>query len=184
MKTLTISFLLFLSFLSTQAQELSGRKIVQGSVGININSSEIQTQNSYNVSLLYGKIRENNTYLAWGGNFTGSTYRYDPGEVNNQTFQLGPAVEFGKFIPLVDRFYLAPNFGGTVQAAFGDSEGVYAGAYATPLRFMYHFSNNFMLSASLGSAGISFSRINKATQFSLNGSLTNSTGFGVFYTFK
>ncbi|MBX2951525.1 MAG: hypothetical protein KF870_03405 [Leadbetterella sp.] len=182
MKTLAISFLLLISFLNTQAQELAGRKIIQGSVGINVNSGKIATNNTYNASLLYGKIRANNTYLAWGGSFTGSTQEYN--DITNQTFQAGPAVEFGKFIPLVERFYLAPNFGGTAQAAFGDSKGVYIGAYATPLRFMYNFSNHFMLTASLGYAGVSFSRIAETTQFSLSGSLTNNTGFGVFYTFK
>lgn len=182
MKTLTVSFLLLISFFSIQAQELAGRKIVQGSVGVNINSSETQTQNMYQASLLYGKIRGNNTYLAWGGSFTGSTSKYD--EVNNTYFKAGPSVEFGKFIPLVDRFYLAPYLGGTIQATFGDSEGVSLGAYASPLRFIYNFSNHFMLSASLGSASMSFHRISENTQFLLNGSLTNHSSFGVFYTFR
>ncbi len=184
MKTLTISFLLFISFFSIQAQELAGRKIIQGSLAVNINSTEIQAVNSYGASVLYGKIRENNTYLAWGGTFTANTNRLDPSNINEQRFQVGPAVEFGKFISLVDRLYLAPNLGGAARAAFGKSEGVHVSAYATPLRFMYHFSNNFMLSASLGAASVSFSQIDKNTKIQLNGSLTNSTGFGVFYTFK
>ncbi|WP_367913899.1 hypothetical protein [Leadbetterella sp. DM7] len=182
MKTLTISFLLLVSCLSLQAQDLAGRKIIRGSLGINVNSGETATNNTYDASLLYGKIRANNTYLAWGGHFTGSTQEYN--NITNQTFRVGPAVEFGKFIPLVERFYLAPNFGGTAQAAFGDSKGVYIGAYVTPLRFMYNFSNHFMLTASLGYAGASFSRIAEITQFSLSGSLANNTSFGVFYTFK
>lgn len=184
MRTLTITFLLLVSFLSTQAQDLAGRKIVQGSLGLSFNSSEIATRNNYNASVLYGKIRENNTYLAWGGTFTGATNKYDPTNEDNQNFQLGPAVEFGKFIPLVDRFYLAPQLGGSVQAAWGSMNGVYISAYASPLRFLYHFSNNFMMSASFGSAGLKFNRVGETTQFSLNGSLSNSTGFGVFYTFK
>ncbi len=184
MKTLHISFLLLLSCFATQAQDLAGRKIVQGSVGVTINSSETQTRSNYNASLLYGKIRENNTSLAWGGSFSGNTQHYESSSIDNKSFQLGPAVEFGKFIPLVERFYLAPTLGGTAQVAFGDTEGVSVGAYASPLRFMYHFSNHFMLSTSLGSAGINFSRLNKTTVFSLNGSLTNNASFGVFYTFK
>lgn len=184
MRTLTITFLLLVSFLSTQAQELAGRKIIQGSLGLNFNSSDLVTRNSYNASVLYGKIRENNTYLAWGGAFSGATNKYDPTNEDNQNFQVGPAVEFGKFIPLVDRFYLAPQLGGSAQAALGDMKGVYINAYASPLRFLYHFSNNFMMSASFGSASLKFSRVEDITQFSLNGSLSNSTGFGVFYTFK
>jgi|GEM_PF-1260950 len=182
MKTLTISFLLLVSCLSLQAQDLAGRKIIQGSVGVNVTSGESPYQNNYSASLLYGKIRANNTYLAWGGSFSGYTTHYN----NSSTgyYRLGPAVEFGKFIPLVDRLYLSPYLGGSVQANFGDSEGVSAGAYASPLRFMYNFSNHFMLSANFGSASLTFNRISKVTQFTLNGSLTNYTGFGVFYTFK
>lgn len=184
MKTLTTSFLLLFSYLSIQAQELAGRKIIQGALRVSITSTDIQTNNAYNASLLYGEIRENNTYLAWGGSFSGNTQQYDDQNINNQSFQVGPAVEFGKFIPLVDRFYLAPSLGGTVLGNFGDTKGVYISANAYPLRFLYHFSNNFMLSASMGSAGISFSQISKITHFSLNGSLSNTSSFGVFYTFK
>lgn len=184
MKTLTFSFLLFFSFFNIHAQELAGRKIVQGSLGLNFNSSDFGSRNSYNATVLYGKIRENNTYLAWGGAFSGATNKNVPTNEDNQNFQVGPAAEFGKFIPLVDRFYLAPQLGGSAQAAFGSMKGVYINAYASPLRFLYHFSNNFMMSASFGSASLKFSRVEDITQFSLNGSLSNSTGFGVFYTFK
>lgn len=77
MKTLTTSFLLLFSYLSIQAQELAGRKIIQGALRVSITSTDIQTNNAYNASLLYGKIRENNTYLAWGGSFSGNTQQYD-----------------------------------------------------------------------------------------------------------
>lgn len=184
MRALAVTFLLLISFLNARSQELAGRKIIQGSFGLNINSFETTSRKNYSASLLYGKIRENNTYLAWGGSFNGATNKNVPNNEDNQNFQLGPAVEFGKFIPLVDRFYLAPQIGGSAQGAFGSMKGVYINAYASPLRFMYHFSNNFMMSASFGAAGLKFSRIEKTTQFSLSGSLTNSTGFGVFYTFK
>ncbi|MCD8539455.1 MAG: hypothetical protein LRY55_06565 [Leadbetterella sp.] len=117
-----------------------------------------------------------------GRQFTGSTQ--ESNNISSQSFRLGPAVQFGKFIPLVDRFYLAPYIDGTLGAVFGDSKGVYLNASASPLRFMYNFSNHFMLSASLGSAGINFNRSDEVTNISLNGSLTNNTNFGVFYTFK
>lgn len=184
MKNPILFFAFILTSLSAYAQDLAGRKIIQGSFSVNINSTKTSHLNSYDASLRFGKIKPNNTYIAWGGNFNGTSSDSEFNSVGVEQFKLGPSFDFGKFIPLVDRFYLAPHFGGTVQAVFGNSKGVAVGAYAVPLRFLYNFSNHFMFSASLGSANLNFSRIEKATNLSLNGSLNNNTGFGVFYTFK
>lgn len=182
MRRIYLLIILLISVLSVQAQDLAGRKIIQGSVRFNINSNEYSSTNSSTLSLKYGKIKENNTYLAWGGSllFNGSTINNE----NTSQFRIGPSVEYGKFVPIIDRLYLAPSFGGNIQAVLGNAEGISLNAYASPLRFLYDFSNHFMLSASLGSASLQFEQVHKTTRFLLDGSLTNNTSLGVFYTFK
>lgn len=184
MKNCILLFTVMFAFSGVYAQDLAGRKIVQGSVSINMISGEGGSTNFYDISLRYGKIRENNTYLAWGGSFSGNTNTSTSNNIRFNQYLLGPSAEFGKFIPIVDKFYLAPYLGGTLQGAFGDEFGGRIAAYVVPIRFIYNLSNNFMLSSSFGSASMNFSKIGKNTQFSLSGNLTNNSGFGVFYTFK
>lgn len=184
MRRVYFLLVLLIPALSVQAQDLAGRKIIQGSVKFDINSDAPANRktNYSTLSLKYGKIRENNTYLAWGGSllFTGSTVNNE----NTSQFRIGPSVEYGKFVPIIDRLYLAPNFGGNIRAILGNAEGVNLNVYASPLRFLYDLSNHFMISASLGSASLQFEQVHKSTRFLLDGSLSNNTGFGVFYTFK
>lgn len=186
MKKLILLFTLIISVLNVKAQELAGRKIIQGSINFTLISTEQQLNSIGNFGLSYGKIKENNSYIAWGGALSIHTSKLENSAQNldYSQFQLGPTVEFGKFVSLVDRFYLAPYIGGAVQGIFGTASGIQLNAYATPLRFLYNFSNHFMLSATVGSASMQFQRTDLQTSFSLTGSLTNHTGFGVFYTFK
>lgn len=182
MKKLAFLLLAFITF-NASAQDLVGRKIIQGNFRLFMNSTKTYDHTEYNVELRMGKIKPNNTYWAVGGTLSGTNSTSIAPVTTNQ-FLIGPSVEYGKFVSLVDKLYLAPAFGGSVQGIFGDFSGVRVEAYATPLRFMYHISNNFMLNASLGSASLMFNRMGEVTQLNLNGSLSNSGGFGVFYTFK
>ncbi len=178
------TFLLFALLLSTAsfAQDLAGRKIINGNVNLQLTDNEVYANTTYSLSLLAGKIKPNLSYLAWGASFSGNHAK----NLDDKTayYSIGPAVEYGKFIPLVDRFYLAPTIGGTVRGTFGDMEGFGANVYATPLRFMYHFGQNFMLTGSFGAASASFSKLGKITNAGINASLNNQTSFGVYYTFK
>jgi hypothetical protein len=178
------TFLLFALLFSTAtfAQDLAGRKIINGNVNMQLMDNEVYGNTNYSLSLLAGKIKPNLSYLAWGASFAGNHSK----NVDQKTayFSVGPAVEYGKFIPLVDRFYLAPTVGGTVTGTFGDAEGFGARVYATPLRFMYHFGQNFMLTGSFGAASANYSKLGKITNANINASLNNQTSFGVYYTFK
>lgn len=175
--------LLFLTFCvqSLSAQDLVGRKIISGSVNVSVIAPGVDQSHIVNIasSVLTGKIKENLTYWAWGGNF--SIASSSP----NDIITVGPSVERGKFILLVDKLYLAPYLGGNISGTFaGNTGGIQVGAYASPLRFMYHLKENFLISAGFGAAGLSYSNISGSQIFSLNASLTNHSSFGVFYTFK
>jgi hypothetical protein len=93
-------------------------------------------------------------------------------------------VEYGKFVKLVDKFYMAPVVGGSIQGVFGDTPGIKSNIYAVPIRIMYDFSNRLMLSTSFGSVNLTTIAMQRYTSINLNGSLTNNSSFGVFYTFK
>lgn len=175
---LTGLFLLF--SLTTFGQDLAGRKIINGSLSANIISASSLTATSIGSSLLYGKIKSDNTYWAYGGSFYVVSNKID----NPNIVMVGPAIERGKFVKIIDKLYLAPYIGGSAQGVFGDTQGFNINIYASPLRFMYPITNHFMISAGFGSASLLFNRIEGATIINLNGSLTNNTNFGVFYTFK
>lgn len=104
---------------------------------------------------------------------------------DNSLVNFDPAVEYGKFVKLIDKFYMAPPvMGGSIQGVFGDVPGIKTDIYAIPIRVMYDFSNHFMLSASFGSVNLSTISVQGFTNINLSGSLTNNSSFGVFYTFK
>ncbi|MER0441686.1 hypothetical protein [Emticicia sp. W12TSBA100-4] len=172
--------LFLLLSLTTFGQDLAGRKIINGSLSANIISGSGQTITAFGGSLLYGKIKNDNTYWAYGGSINVlSNIEESPNMV-----MVGPAIERGKFVKIIDKLYLAPYIGGSVKGVFGDINGFNVNAYASPLRFMYHITNQFMVSAGFGSASLQFNRLERTTVVNLNGSLTNNTNFGVFYTFK
>ncbi len=182
----TCGILLLISGTSI-AQELAGRKILNGSLNTQLVTNDQFTQLSFSSSLLLGKIKEDNSYWAYGGKVYVQTLNPegDPGSSNDtRSFGIGPAVERGKFVRIIDKLYIAPYAGGSVQGVFGDFTGANLFVYASPLRFMYQLTNNFLVSASFGSASLDASRIEKTTRLSVNASFQNNTGFGVFYTFK
>ncbi|MCR9064206.1 MAG: hypothetical protein NXI00_09585 [Cytophagales bacterium] len=178
MKTILLSLFVFLSF-SSLAQDLAGRKIINGTLGFSYFSERHNNEGlSMNTSVLYGKIKEDHTYWALGGGFS-----YQSGSINGN-WSIGPGIERGKFIQLIDKLYISPYIGGFVQGRFGDDSGVVFNAYASPLRFMYHLKENFLLSAGFGSARVSSSFLQSGNHINLSASLDNSSGFGIFYTFK
>lgn len=172
---------LFLLFsLTTFGQDLAGRKIINGSLSASIIGLSGQTVATIGGSLLYGKIKSDNTYWAYGGNINFlSNIEDSPNMV-----MIGPAIERGKFVKIIDKLYVAPYIGGSAQGIFGEIQGFNINIYASPLRFMYQITNHFMISASFGSASLQLNRLERATVFNLNGSMTNNSNFGVFYTFK
>jgi hypothetical protein len=171
---------LFLISLTTSAQDLVGRKIVNANLYLNAVFADGASNSSYSASVLYGKVRPNNTYLAFGGVLDNIFIQnYERNIVN-----FGPAVEYGKFVKLVDKFYMAPVVGGSIQGVFGDTPGVRSNIYAVPIRIMYDFSNRLMLSTSFGSVNLTTIAMQRYTSINLNGFLTNNSSFGVFYTFN
>ena len=172
--------------ITSQAQDLdlAGRKIVSANLVFTTfipNESNVSGPLALQTNVLIGKIKDDNTYWAFGGQFqliSNSTVD------NSQS--VGPAAEHGKFIKLVDRFYVVPAVGGNVSAKFSESStfGMDMSLYATPLRFMYHFGNNFMAYTTLGSASLSLTSTGSGTLINLQGGLRNSGSLGVFYTFK
>lgn len=181
MKKLQIFLILPLLFsINAYSQDLEGRKIVNADLNLLILKNNGDAVSQFNTTLLYGKIKPNNTYLSYGFKL-GFTHNL---ENQPSMFALGPAIETGKFVKLVDKLYLSPYLGGSVQGVSIDGFGVNLSGYAIPIRFLYDFSNHFMLSASFGSASMNLNLNSQYTIFSLNGSLTNNSGIGVFYSFK
>lgn len=181
MKTnsLLFSVFLFTVSLSCFGQNLAGKKIISGSMSASfIGTSDLNVL-SFGGSFLYGKVKESSAYWAFGGS-AGVVLNSQEGQ---NIYSFGPAIERGKFVQLVDKLYLSPHVGGSVQAMVGDIRGVSVGMYASPLRLMYQVSDTFLLSATFGSANVQFRRVGSATIFTVNGSLTNGSGIGAFYTF-
>lgn len=186
MKHLILILLASVICFSVQGQDeepqLAGRKIITGSFNGNFRDQENFSQTNINTNILVGKIRENNTYLAFGGNFSYSSV--DNNGAQNSTGLIGPAIESGKFVKLVDKLYLAPRIGGSIGFAFGDNSGFAANFYVSPVRFMYHFTDRFFLTAGFGGASANFNNTNDATSLNITGSLANSGSIGAFFTFK
>lgn len=184
MKLLLLLVSVCLFCLTVKAQntspDLAGRKIITGSFNVNYRDQSGFSQTNASVNLLVGKIKANNTYLAFGGTFNYATDNV----ANPASGTIGPAIESGKFIKLIDKLYLTPRIGGSFGIAYGDSSGFYANIYASPIRFLYHFTDKFFLTAGFGGASISYSDIDDTTNFNVNGSLTNTADIGAFLTFK
>jgi hypothetical protein len=166
------------------AQDLAGRRIINGSFNfshVNTHQSLYSANSNLNTSVLIGKIASDNTYWAFGGKLS---IIEAENRFRNYAFFMGPAVERGKFISLVDKLYLAPYFGGNLNAVFGNDSGVDFGVYASPLRFAYLLKDRFFLTAGFGSASARATFMGYYTNVNINASLTNNSSFGVFYTFK
>ena len=186
MKNLILILLTSIICFSVQGQneepELSGRKIITGSFNGSFRDQDNFNQSNINTNILIGKIRENNTYIAFGGNLTYSSV--EANDVESTSGLVGPAIESGKFIKLVDKLYLAPRIGGSLGIAFGDSSGFSANFYFSPVRFMYHFTDRFFLTAGFGGASASFINNDDFSSLNITGSLSNTGSIGAFFTFK
>ena len=180
MKKIIFTFALFcLSFTALFAQEFVGKRILSGNLSMNLtgntSSPNFSSSNlSLNISFLTGKIRENNTYTAYGFNFgtVSSTSPLSSGGVfkdyTNSTYTVGPVIQFGKFVKVFDKFYFAPNTTIGASYIFGSndtpttkrsSSGFNSRLNVSPLNFVYQLQNNFLLSMNLGSFGINYSYI-------------------------
>ena len=185
---LLLSLCCLLAFVSN-AQDadstLVGRKIVSANLNLNYLSNNSNFNNNsvtmLNGLLLIGKIKSNKTYTAYG-------LRFGINQLSNQSnnpVALGPAFERGKFVKLVDKLYLAPYFGGSLQVSLtSGTPFTNVIVYASPIRFMYPVTRHVMLSASFGSANFSYTRLQNTDLLTLNTSFSNNSSFGLFYTFK
>ena len=113
MKKIIIIFALFcLSITSLFAQEFAGKRIYNGNLSLSLSGTTLSPQISrtnliLNSTFLTGKIRENNTYTAFGFNF-GIVSSQNPqssgtgvDNYSNSTYTVGPAIQFGKFVKVL-----------------------------------------------------------------------------------
>jgi hypothetical protein len=207
MKKILFSFALFcLSFASLFAQEFAGKRIISGSLSMNLNTINLDRKNAtssnpnsttstfgLNSTFLTGKIRANNTYTAYGfklGIDHSSNLTSQNSSSSNYT--IGPVIQFGKFVKVFDQFYYAPNatFGisgnfystspnlyNTKSIGFGVSAGV------APLNFVYQVKDNFLLNITLGGAGINYN-YSGSTSDTGSSSINNLSVYGSISNFS
>jgi hypothetical protein len=176
-KTLLFLVMLCCYFQSSAQDLLVGRKVLNASLYVDI----FEDNASVSTTVLIGKIRPSLSYWAFGGQFQLAKVG------QSSAIGIGPAVEHGKFVKIIDKFYFAPYFGGSLTGFFrdsGDTGSLLLGVYAVPTRFMYQFSERFLLNASFGSANLTTGVVNDAFLLKLSSAWTNNSSFGVFYTFK
>ncbi|MES2518506.1 MAG: hypothetical protein V4585_10385 [Bacteroidota bacterium] len=222
MKKIVLTFTFFcLPLISLFSQNLAGKRIYNGNFSMNLSTvstdgsvTSASSKNSnfaLSATLLTGKIRENNTYTAYGFNViinTVSTPQVSNGSVVNASsslYSIGPAIQFGKFVKVFDQFYYAPNSTFSVSGKFGssgisangststtlNSGGFGARANISPLNFIYQVNDNFLLSMNLGAVGMSYDYLKSSTDnfsttsnnLSIYGSVTNFSGIGAYYLF-
>lgn len=221
MKKNIFTFALFCSSLTSLfAQEFAGKRIYNGNLSLNLSGATTAPQISrtnliLNSTFLTGKIRTNNTYTAFGFNLgiqssqNPQSSGFGVNNYSNSTYNIGPAIQFGKFVKVFDQFYFAPNTTLGASYIFGSSEtptskrslnGFSGRINVSPLNFVYQVQNNFLLSMNLGSFGINYSYIgskpdgvflgtgtnNSDTSvydLSVYGSITNFSGIGAYYLF-
>lgn len=220
MKRIILTLSLFcLPIVSLFSQNLAGKRIINGNFSMNSTnistqgnslSSSVKTSNfTLNATFLTGKVRENNTYTAYGFEVNANS-RTTPQligssvlNISSSSYSIGPAIQFGKFVKVFDQFYYAPNSTFSVSGTFGSSEtsnasgaslstgGFGAKANISPLNFIYQVNNNILLSMNLGAAGLSYNysksssdNLNMTTNnLSVYGSVTNFSGIGAYYLF-
>ena len=216
MKKIIITSAFFvLSFASVFSQNLAGKRIISGNLSVNLislsnepkNVASSPTSNSVftlGATFLSGKVRENNTYTAYGFNVnTSISSNEGNGTTKSQSYSLGPVIQFGKFIKVFDQFYFAPNSNFGVLGSFGSSSttgspnsdsnlsGFGLRANISPLNFIYQVKDNLLLSMNLGSAGINYAYSRSSNQnsnstisnLSVYGSVSNFSGIGAYYLF-
>ncbi len=214
--------LLFLLISPIFSQNFAGKRIYSGSLGLMLrsqNGNSAMASSSYgskdvgfNATFLTGKIRANNTYTAYGfslaiGNSQSSGTSSNTNK--NNSFNLGPTIQYGKFVKVFEQFYYAPTLTCSVLGGFGSNKvinyqspfaesessswAIGANANATPIRFVYQLNEKVMLNMSLGNAGINYNYfsakasqsdyVNDGHNFSIQGDISNFTGIGAFYLF-
>lgn len=223
MKKIIFTFALFcLSVFNLIAQDFAGKRIYNGNLSLNLRGGTTSPQNSrtdlsLNTTFLTGKIRANNTYTAYGFNFGITNSKYEQStttgtveKYSSSNNSIGPAVQFGKFVKVFDRFYFAPNTTIGASYIFGSGEtpssksttnGFSGRVGISPLNFVYQIQNNFLLSMNLGGFGINYTYLNSkldntnrsgttlsssdlsSYDLSVFGSITNFSGIGAYYLF-
>lgn len=195
-----------ISFLS--AQDLEGKKIYSGNISLSFTNDHYDSKlssatltNSYlnsNFSFLTGRIKKNNSYIAYGITLGVRNQKED--ENNFKQYSLGPMVQLGKFVKVFNQFYIAPKSTFSLAGVWGSNinnglessiSGATAGVNLSPLNFVYQVKNNLMLNLSLGQLDLTYSYFHATndnyTQNSHNlnvtGNISNYTGFGVLYLF-
>ena len=220
-KTLFTFFLFCLSFTPLFSQNFAGKRITNGNLSVNLQGSTVspsldKTDLNLNFTFLTGKIKENNTYTAFGFNL-GIISSQNPQSsgtginiYSNSTYNIGPAIQFGKFVKVFDQFYFAPNTTLGASYIFGSSEtpsskrdlsGFSGRLNIAPLSFVYKVQSNFLLSMNLGGFGVNYSYIGSSQDntnpfgttlnsndtsvynLSIFGSVTNFSGIGAYYLF-
>lgn len=180
MKKLIITFaLLCLGFTSLFAQNFSGKRIISGSLSMNLNSISLDSKNSTSSNpnstmstfaltstFLTGKIRANDTYTAYGFKLgISNSSNLSSQNSSSSNYTIGPVIQFGKFVKVFDQFYYAPNSTFGISGNFYSSSpnpnntkstGFGASASISPLNFVYQVKDNLLLSTSLGGAGINY----------------------------
>jgi hypothetical protein len=180
MKKIIITFALFcLSFTSLFAQNFSGKRIISGSLSMNLNSVSLDSKNptpsnpnstvstfGLTTTFLTGKIRANDTYTAYGFKLgINNSSNVASQNTSLSSYTIGPVVQFGKFVKVFDQFYYAPNSTFGISGTFGSispntynakTTGFGASASIAPLNFVYQIKDNLLLSISLGGAGINY----------------------------
>jgi hypothetical protein len=167
------------------SQNFAGKRIYNGNLTLNLIGGSTSTQASqsvlsFNSTFLTGKIRENDTYTAFGFNF-GINSTVDsrqsvagiPNENTYSSYSLGPAIQAGKFVKVFDKFYFAPNTSIGVSYIFGSSEspttsnsigGFNGRINVSALNFVYQIQNNLLLSMNLGGFGIAYNYVGLTPQ--------------------
>jgi hypothetical protein len=180
MKKLIFTFaLFFLGFTSLFAQNFTGKRIISGSLSMNLLNIGLDNKNptpsnpnstastfALNSTFLTGKIKANDTYTAYGlklgiNNFSNITSQNS----SSSNYIIGPVIQFGKFVKVFDQFYYAPNSTFGIFGTFGSNipnnsntktTGFGASAGISPLNFVYQVKDNLLLNISLGGAGINY----------------------------
>jgi hypothetical protein len=222
MKKISFTLALFcFSIITLSAQDFAGKRIYNGNLALNLRGGTTPPQNSQSIlalssTFLTGKIRENNTYTAFGFNFAVTSSKdsqvssLSVEKYSSSTYNIGPAIQFGKFVKVFDKFYFAPNTTIGASYIFGSGEtpstksstnGFSGRVGVSPLNFVYQIQNNFLLSMNLGGFGVNYiytgSRLDNTNNFgtvlsnsdlsnydlSIYGSVTNFSGIGAYYLF-
>jgi hypothetical protein len=200
MKKIIFTFALFcLSFTLLFAQNFAGKRIINGSLQMNLSNNTVtqapqssasglsSSNFALSTTFLTGKIRANNTYKAYGLNLmVSSSSNTISSTSSNSRYTLGPIIQFGKFVKIFDQFYFSPNSTFGISGSFSSqspnptnrkSSGFGASASISPLNFVYQVKDNFLLSMNLGGFGINYNNQNASED---NGLTNISNSFSVY----